>query len=364
MGTVFIVYKIAQLIFDKKVAALSVLLILTAEMFMDKAIEIRPDNMQTLLALLSIYFLFKFFSNKSQIKYLILSSLALGISFLFLQKSLIVFGLIIIILSYELIRKNIKFKLLFFYITIFISPFLLYLLYLWSTHSLTIYYRLNWIINMSYLHNATPFTDILFATIINSVLVLSYFIALFLPLNSLQKKLAFLSFGLLIYVFFVVSPGKQYFLPALCLMSILAGFSMHRLKNINKLVFNIAIIAIVVLPVSVFINKIYRMPNTKNQIPGIIYINNLVKTDDYIYDGDCKFNLFNKDINYFWFSLQPSLALETYKKLYGYEYDIYKAIDTYKPKLISDHLLDTDNPSIKGQYYSSGIYRNIYIKYE
>jgi hypothetical protein len=84
---------------------------------------------------------------------------------------------------------------------------------------------------------------------------------------------------------------------------------------------------------------------------------------DYVYDGDIQFNVFRRDIDFFWFSVRPKNgALETYKTIRNYDYGIYSDIEKFKPKVISKMWLDTKNKIISDNYEKSPVYGDLLIR--
>ena len=100
----------------------------------------------------------------------------------------------------------------------------------------------------------------------------------------------------------------------------------------------------------------------KSQLDKINYVLNLTGPDDYVYDGDIQFNLFRKDLDYYWFSLGEYGALATHQKLDRYDYNVYDLIGRYKPIIISDFLLDRTNQVIVDQYTVSAGYPDLLIR--
>ena len=89
LAILWVTWLIAMRTFGRReIAITSVILTATTGSFYMKAVEIRPDVPQTLAGLLSVYFLLVYYENKS-VKSLVASSVFLAVSFLFLQKSMI-----------------------------------------------------------------------------------------------------------------------------------------------------------------------------------------------------------------------------------------------------------------------------------
>ncbi len=330
---------------------------------MYKANEIRPDVPQALFGLLTLLFLFKYYDDKSKKIYLILSAFSLGISFLFLQKAIFLILLIGLVLLYNITKKQITLTDAFFYFFTFILTILPYFLYLLLTHSMSIYITFNWLINLLFIRQLSPLLLTNFLLLTNSLLCILFIIGLIFYLKSFkQKLLGFISLGLLVSLVLVRQSYAQYFLVALPLVSVITAQALITLGRKNIYIFILIFLTTVLPPVSVLAIEIIESQN-KEQLAKINYIISITKPTDYVYDGDCRFNLFRKDINFFWYSLYPKGGFDTYKTFYDYDYDIYKLIDVYKPKIISDYLIDDfKNPIIANHYKPSEIYEDIYLR--
>ncbi len=86
---------------------------------------------------------------------------------------------------------------------------------------------------------------------------------------------------------------------------------------------------------------------------------------DTVYDGEARFNVFRKDIDYFWFSVHPKRGLETYQTLRAYDYDLLERIERYRPKVISATALpDPEDPRIREHYVPSKRYPDLLVRVE
>jgi predicted membrane-bound mannosyltransferase len=77
---------------NPEVGLLSLILTSVFTVFFKKSIEIRPDVPQALTGLLAVYFLFIYYDRKS-LRSLIASAVFLAVSFLFLQKAVVLIAL-------------------------------------------------------------------------------------------------------------------------------------------------------------------------------------------------------------------------------------------------------------------------------
>jgi len=147
-GILATTYFMARMIFkSSEVGLISIILTSTIVVFYGDIIKIRPDVPQTLAGLISIYFLFIFYDNKS-IKSLVVSAVFLGISFLFLQKAIALIICIGILFLYDLYAKRLKIKEVLLFAGIFILTIIPYYIYLLVNGALEQYFVANWLLNM------------------------------------------------------------------------------------------------------------------------------------------------------------------------------------------------------------------------
>jgi len=121
------------------------------------------------------------------------------------------------------------------------------------------------------------------------------------------------------------------------------------------------IFMIIFYPMTYILRETQR--NNHEQIEKIRYVLDNSSEDDLIYDGDIRFNLFRRDIDFYYFSVRPHTGgLATEQKLRGYDYNIYKIISEKKPKIISTYYIDDlENSIIKNNYKKSKKYEELYI---
>lgn len=354
----FVTYRLAIKIFNKETGLISVILLSTTPIFMSKAIEIRPDVPQTLFALLSLFYLFTFFDNKS-LKNLTLSSFFLGISFLFLQKAIFLMILIGVILSFSTYKKQTNFRELVICSAVFLIPLTTYFLYLFSANSLSSYLMFNWLLNMKILNQFSAFRYLDDTFLTNTLLWVFYvwcFVTFMKTAN--QKRVGVFSLGLLMSAFFVRAPYKQYFMMAFPLIVIISAYAIHLIFKQNPKKLIVVIISSIVIPTTLLIKDAWN--TNHEQLKKIDYVLSLTEKSDFVYDGDLFFNVFRKDIDFFWYSIRPNGLLATYKTLRDYNYNIYELIDKFKPKVISNYNIENDR--IINHYVPSYEFNDLFIR--
>jgi hypothetical protein len=362
LGIIAVSYRIALLLTNcKRSALVSIILLCTLTMFFKKILEIRPDIPQVLCGLLAIYSLMRFFMHGKYI-HLLLSALFLCASFLFLQKVVFLVAGIFLLQLYRLIKGKISFRMVALYWLVFCLPLAVYVFYMLMRGTLGEYVFWNWTINMHFNDHFNTFCNLRDIYLDNDLACIFYFIGLTICRDLLKKEIFFLSVLMLVSVFFVRAPYQQYYLMFFPLMAVFAGASI-----VNSLVSEKAVIFLVVILSFISFywhgNEILK-DNNRLQLKKVEYVLANTTSADYVYDGKTVFNLFRKDIDYFWFSNHPSIGgLATYQKLRPYDYDIYGLIAKYRPKVISVYYINNlKHEIISSNYHPSEEFDDLLIR--
>ena len=357
-----VTYHLSLKVFSRGTAFISVLLLSSAQIFVNRAIEIRPDVPQTLFGLLSLLFLFIYFEKRS-LKWLLLSSVSLAIAFLFLQKAIFLIALIGCLLLLNVYKKHLSYRDFLSYIFAFLLTLAPYCVYLVCSGSLSSYFTFNWVLNTKFVRRFTPFDAIGFALQTSTLLCVFYVWGLLkFCKRPNQARIGWLSLGLLASTFMVAGPYKQYFMPALPLVAIIAANAVWQLFA-TRVKWLVVVLMLSTLPPAFFL--IDRLKeNNAAQIEKINYVLSITGPQDFVYDGNANFNVFRKDVDFFWFSLRPRVGgLAAYKTIAQYEYNIYKSIEKNRPKLISNYQIeDMQHEAIAGYYVQSDKFENLFIR--
>lgn len=342
-GIVWLVYRIAQYISGSmEISLISVVFLLSMVMFVEKGIEIRPDVPQVFFGLLSVYFLLKF-SKEKHAKFVILSGISGAVSFLFLQKAVFMLMFFGLFLVYKKAKKEIKTGSVLAFVVSFAVPVLIFFGYLLLNRSFSDYLITNWIFHVSHVRSFFPF-GILATTLAQNVVFWIFFVLsarLFLLRKRINYELTLVTLlGLFLFLstFLVKHPYRQYFMLPVSLICISNGYFMkflfykYRCKKDRKIK---VLILILIIPL-IFLVTMVSHTNSfqKARIQFVLQNSNEA---DYVYDGDNQFNLFRKDIHYFWYSI-VNKGLATYNRITGdrySDYDICRLIKQKKPKIIS-----------------------------
>lgn len=361
VGILGVTYLIARRIFNGITAIASLILLISALMYTRNAIEIRPDVPQTLFCLLSVYFLLLFL-EKNRLKDLLASALSVGVAFVFLQKALFFLILNSVIIFFSQVKPIHRLGQVAIYSSLALLPFAIYALQLLLNNDWSDYFKLNWLLNFRFLDRGYPWQTLLGSYQENTLLWVFFVVTLvFFLRSSNQKRLGFITLGLLLLVIYTKKSHQQYFIPLIPLISILSAQSFYRLFDQQKRIFAAVLVLAILFPSLNLLQGSFEI-NNRDQLAKINYVLEFTDQDDYVYDGDIFFNVFRKDINFFWYSLDQGDGLDTYQSFNQYSYDIYQSIAKYQPRVISNYYLDTNHPQIKEFYTRSPAYPDLYIR--
>jgi hypothetical protein len=199
------------------------------------------------------------------------------------------------------------------------------------------------------------------------------------------RSVAFMGCVTLGCLFLIPHPFPQYFLLPVSLLCVPAGYFLATVLGKLKVAPAWKAVMVGVLaawvPLTVSLKTLPRKHEIqKAQIQRIDYVLRHTTEDDYVYDGDIQFNLFRKDLHYFWYSVGPCKGLDSFRKkiqthalfqkLAGEEcgnYDIHRLIESKMPKIISDFMLEKETSDFLKNYQLAPIEnfrrkRNIYIR--
>ena len=233
---------------NKNTARLSVLLLSTALLFVNSAIEIRPDVPQTLFSLISILTLISYLEKK-QLPLLVISAICLAVSFLFLQKSVFTVLLIAILLLTNVYKKNITFKAVFLYGLIALISLVPYCFYLFYSGTFSAYWTFNWGLNMKFLRHFTAFNSLGIALRTSTILCVFYVWSLLkFTKTPTQIRIGWLSLGFIASTFLVRAPYEQYFMIIVPLMAVVASNAIIRLFEKKPVCMILVLILGVLLP--------------------------------------------------------------------------------------------------------------------
>lgn len=355
-------YLLSTKVFGKETGVISLVFLSTMLIFINRAIELRPDVPQILFNLIALLYLFIYLENKS-LKYLVFSATSSGIAFLFLQKALFINFLVICLLLFNIYKKNIHYRDILVYLLVNFLTFLPYLLFFVCGGSLENYFFFNWILNINFLDRSYPFNTFIDTCKTNTLVWFFYALGLlFFIKTSLQRQFGFISFGLLVFIFLTRKTYEQYFVPLIPLVVITASHTTSSMFGSSKKMMTVVLILSTLVPVYSLYKWTGELKND-SQLQKISYVLSITSPQDFVYDGHVSFNVFRKDIDFFWYSLDEGDGLSTYQSMRRYDYNIYQLISQYKPKVISNYFIENmQDDRIANYYQQSDLYQDLFVR--
>lgn len=362
-----VTYLLALRIFkNSEVGLLSIMLTSAFTAFFTKSIEIRPDVPQALTGLLAVYFLFTYYEKKS-LRSLITSAVFLAVSFLFLQKAVVLIIPIAGILLYDVFKRRVRFKDAMLYGAAFVASLLPYYIYLVIDGSFERYFEMNWLVNyyIPQLFSKSESLIPLFKE--NSITCVLYFVGVIALLRSgKERRFAVLSLCLIVLPILLFNNlWWQYFVLSVPPAAIIAGYAVHSNFS-SRLGRLIVLLGAISMPLAYMHNDgFFNMNNNQQraQLDKIEYVLSITEEGDKVYDGNILFNVFRDDIDYFWFCVNYPYCLRSYQQISDYRYNIYTLIGSQRPKVISNAGIHSfKDIRIINKYRVSDRYPDLYIR--
>lgn len=366
-GILAVTYLLSLRIFgNAEIGVLSLIVTSTVVSFYMKSIEIRPDVPQVLAGLMSIYFLFVYYDKKS-LRSLIASAVFLAVSYLILQKSVVLIVAIGALLLFDLYKKRIGYRHVALYAAVFLISVSPYYIYLVLSGTLEQYFVMNWLVNYYLAQSIGRLQSLVAISRENTITCVFYLIGLITMFRSAKGgRFAALSILLtLLPIILFKNIWRQYLMLSIPPIAIIASYAIYTSFN-SRLVRLVVIIGVIYFPMTFMHNYgLFKMDREaqSEQLAKIEYVLSITDEDDKVYDGDVVFNVFRDDIDFFWFCFEEPSCLDAYKKVAAYEYNVYDSVAAQNPKVISDFRIYSFNDiRIKNKYRVSEVYPDLYIR--
>ena len=362
MGIAFLTFLIARRVTSSATASLlSVLLLLSMVMFLEKSVEIRPDVPQVLLGVVSVYFLVCFLQTRED-KHLVLAGLTASFSFLFLQKTIWLLAAYAVILCWGLIRRAISFKSVLCFAVSLSVPILLFMGWLLVSDSFKDYVLTNWVLHTSQLRPFSPLRYPLRSFSTQNALfwllapISVGFVLFSRKTDKALKAIGFLGIALLLSVVFLKRPHRQNYLFSIPLLCICMAYILERASvrfRLRGLYTALLLVVVLIQPLSFLVPRSIKSGLRGQQLSKVEFVIDNTTDSDLVYDGNVQFNLYRPDLHYFWFSVGEGKGLDTYSSLtdskYG-DYDGCQLIQSKRPKFISNYELDITACGLRALY--------------
>lgn len=171
--------------------------------------------------------------------------------------------------------------------------------------------------------------------------------------QGLLKFVAWFTVWQFIFLLFVKYSAMHYLLQMTAFAAALLGWMFVRFFGVKARWPRLGRIAAACLGLySLTMVYTYPMKSNHEQLAKIQYILEHTTGEDRVYDGRPEFNLFRRDLHYFWYSVGTFQNLWVYQKLTGkyQDYDIRTLILDQSPKFISDFQVLVPEGELKKRY--------------
>ncbi len=373
-GMVLITFVVGRRVFGPRTATLAALLLMASPCFVAKAMEVRPDVPQTFFELLALLLLCPR-RGRPSVWACGGAGVCLGISFLFLQKAIFFGAALGIILLWRIARRQMGAAGVLAMVVGALLPLLPFAWWLVSQNDLQQYVFVNWTFNAHYYGESGPWILVKNVARIPvyqpGICVLAMMALLSVPRQAKRQEIILLTLCTGLLLALARSPHLQYWLPFLPLLAILAAVAFVRMRGLRSRPALVLLAGFVLLPGvigSVALDPtwsfLHKNPPRKmaDQLREINYVLAVTGREDRVYDGSARFNVFRKDVDYFWFSIAADEALTTYRSLRPVKFDLYEIIARTRPKVISTHLISREDARIKDHYRVSESFGNLLIR--
>ncbi len=346
--------------------------LLTSVLFMAKSVEIRPDGPMVLMGMGAVYFFVRFLDSASR-RDLVVSGLLASASFLFLQKAVVYYGVLSLALAVMAVRREVGWRsVMLFLMCLAVGPVLV-LGFVASQGALGDYWLTAVVMHTRKLYSFSPWEVLVPAWNVNAVNFVLVAMGAVHGVYSLRvnRKAGFIAgSGLLLFLFVlgIKAPWQQYYMPAAVMLAIAVACSLVSLVDwvgSRGLLLGVAIIGLAAYqPVKDLVA--FQRSFNKDQMDLVDYVVRHTAPDDYVHDGNIDFNLFRRDLHYFWFSIASRKNLDVYNLVTGGRYADFHVCDLVaekRPRVMTSNQVHWRNCGLNMIYRRDPRY-NLYWRVE
>lgn len=350
-------------------AGLAVVILFANILFLPCVMEIRPDVPMVLLALAAVERLLVFV-KEGKTGHLLAAAFLAAISFLFLQKVILLFPAAVVMFFVWRWRGRIASALFWKTAAVFLLPLVAFMAWLIFSGAFRDYFLCNWPLNARRQVAFSLWLYIGRMALVNIVFWLSLLPVLMSIFRSkksfspVMNVLAWFGFSALALLFLLPRPADRHFLLVLPLLSVLiAAWAGDRSQfpfpgHARKIY--LAGLLVVPLPFLAALS----FPLNGVQLEKIAYVLRLTAPEDKVYDGRSQFNLFRPDLHYFWFQIDRGEMLENYRRLRGglrAAYDPCRLVRENNPRFIRLDRSEWTACSVWREYFPTP-YTDLFIR--
>lgn len=348
-GVLGLTYVFARRLYGVRVAVFSTLVLAALPWFAMSAFVVRADMPMLLFELAALFFLYRFFDH-GQNRDLVYSAVCISVAFIFLQKAVFFAAFMGVLMLRALWRKGLSPGQLALYLATGLAVQGAFWVFMSVASSLPDYLFFNFIlVGERQADLWDPAKWAMLKAMLADWQAMTPLVVLALVVATLRagpdtraRELGCAALWMLATVLLVGRPYEQYYLPAMPMAAIVFGAAIARMPVRTAHVVLTGVVLFGTLNYVIW--GVTQVNDRRFMLEKLDYVLQTTSPDDPIYDGSNQFNLFRKDLDFFWYggdAYSDMRRYETYQKLRPYDYDIYALIDRIKPKIISHYFIDT-----------------------
>ena len=344
---------IASRLFSLFAGLCGAVLLATAPIYIAKAVEIRPDNLQAACGLIGLALLMLGFDQRQRLAF-VASGVAFGLMFLALQKSVFLLGAVGCVVVLRFIHRRVTAREVLSLACGFATPVIPAVAWLAYYDSLKTFWLLCYTLNLKQTYVAsvakvvryTPEVySTLGASIGHSSLLWGFFAIGLCQMCSgrgeldgsrlrLRREIAFIAVVLVAWILVLNKYYLQYYLPAMPFVAMIAGGGMIEIVRTRALA---ATTILGALAVGVWLTTadVYRKNSIARNLARVERVLALTSPEDTVIDVQSSFNVFRPSANYMWFISFDRGVLRALEAVTGFRYDILASIVEKKPAIIT-----------------------------
>lgn len=358
---IWLSYKINVRFFnDKNSARLSVLILLSVPYLWKKIASLRPDIFMEISFLCALYCFFAYLEKPTARK-LALSYFLLALSFLFLQKIVLIGAVFLFFNIYLLYVKKIRLSDFVYALGIGLIPLALFGTFLITNGFFYDWFYYNFEFNMLmtkyYSGYISEYSALLpFMTLLSAIVILRYY-----TLQNMQACWVWL------YAFSLISigifaPHPQYYLMYWVFASVLLGRILSQSTYFKYIYILLIILFCVALHLSIPSERKRESFDTYKKSLSYLWNSSLTSPDDFLSLTKPTHNVFLPNSSFYWFGFHNVVIIDLLSNLER-NLDLKDSLESKKPRLISypKNTLNMLNDMViwdKSKYF---IDRNAYI---
>ena len=327
------VYRIAVDLFSPRAALASLVLLTSSLVFANKGIEVRPDVPQVLFGLIALGSFLRHAEDR-RARHLVLGSVALGLAFLFLQKAVFMMLALGALSLLRVAMGRMTWRELALSLACLLATVAPFYAWVFASGAWELYYVSNFQVNTAAEGGFSPVFYLLKNARQNTVLWAFAALGLVLFLRRAREhELGVVALALVASLWAAERPWPYYTLPALPLLALVAARAVERAFE-HRPVLAQALIFIGAAPGLYFLAaKPYR--SNVSRLATIEQVAAITTRDDLVHDPRLKFNVFRRDLDYVWHSVEPGGVLTRFQLFVDHPYDLAVLVRERRPKVIS-----------------------------